>query len=50
MLDEQSSLSINTESDGVAVGFAMVGVNVDVGAIGAGAGVCATVGFTAVGE
>lgn len=46
MLDEQSSLSMNMESDG----FAMVGVNVDVGAIGAGVGVCATVGFTAVEE
>lgn len=50
MLDEQSSLSINTESDGVAVGFAMVGVNVDVVAIGAVVGVYVAVGFTAVGE
>lgn len=50
MLDEQSSLSMNMELDGVSVGFAVVGVSVDVGAIGAGAGVYATVGFTAVGE
>ena len=41
---------MNMELDGVSVGFATVGVSVGVGAIGAGAGVCATVGFTAVGE
>lgn len=46
MLDEQSSLSMNVES----VGFAMVGVSVDVVAIGAVVGVYVAVGFTAVGE
>lgn len=50
MLDEQSSLSMNRESGGVEVGFAVVGVSVDVGAIDAGVDVCVAVGFTAVGE